>query len=108
MAACDRERLPNRRLAETFGFPCNELPYTCTAGRFADGRIGEIFLTNGKSGSDADTSARDAAIAASFALQHGSTIDEIRHALCRDSNGKAIGPLGVALDLLSDQSNSPR
>jgi len=106
--APNRERLPNRRFAETFQFICDQLPYTCTNGKFADGRIGEIFLTSGKSGSDADTSARDAAIACSFALQHGCTVEEIGHALCRDANSKAMGPLGLALDLLSDQTTSPR
>jgi hypothetical protein len=64
--AMTRARLPNRRFAETFEFSIGGLHYTCTVGRFADGAIAELFLTNHKSNSAADTAARDAAIAFSF------------------------------------------
>jgi hypothetical protein len=47
-----------------------------------------------------DTNARDAAIALSFALQCGADAEAIRKALCRDCRGRALGPLGAALDLL--------
>jgi hypothetical protein len=96
-----RERLSHRRLAETFDLEVGGLQYTATIGRFADGRIGELFLSNHKSNSAADTNARDAAIAFSFAVQHGADPEAIRHALCRDSQGRANGPLGVALDLIA-------
>jgi hypothetical protein len=56
-------------------------------------------LSNHKSNSAADTNARDSAIAFSFALQHGADLDTIRRALSRDSQGRATGPLGAALDL---------
>jgi hypothetical protein len=99
-----RERLPNRRLSETFDFECAGLRYTCTVGRFRDGRIAEIFLGNHKTNSSADTNARDSAIVASLALQHGADIEVIRNALCRDGHGRASGPLGSALDLLADDN----
>ena len=66
-----RDRLPDRRPAETFDLVAGGLKYVCTVGRFADGRIGELFLGNHKSNSAADTSARDAAITFSIAVQHG-------------------------------------
>jgi ribonucleoside-diphosphate reductase alpha chain len=66
-----RRQLPNRRPSESFEFDVAGLRYTCSVGRFEDGRIGEIFLSNHKSNSAADTNARDAAIAFSFAVQHG-------------------------------------
>jgi hypothetical protein len=47
-AAQRRERLPNRRLGESFELEVAGLRYTATIGRFPDGRIGEIFLNNGK------------------------------------------------------------
>jgi hypothetical protein len=100
--ASRRERLPNRRAGVTFDFVCAGLRYTATIGRFPDGRVGEIFLNNHKSNSAADTNARDSAIVCSIALQCGADIEIIRKALCRDSHGQAHGPLGVALDLLSD------
>jgi ribonucleoside-diphosphate reductase alpha chain len=96
-----RERLPNRRAAETFNLECAGLPYTATVGRFDDGRLAEIFISNHKAGSAADTAARDAAIAASIALQFGADAETIRKALCRDTRRNAKGPLGVALDLLA-------
>src|SRR3984893_13018526 len=90
--ASHRERLPNRRQGETFDIECAGLRYTCTIGRFRDGRIAEIFLSNHKSNSAADTAAT--AIVASIALQFGANVETIRRALCRDSRGHASGPLG--------------
>jgi hypothetical protein len=95
-----RQRLPDRRQSENFTFEVNGLRFTATFARFADGRIGELFLNNHKAGNQSDTNARDAAIILSFALQHGADIEAIRMALCRDSNGRALGPISAALDLL--------
>ena len=95
-----RERLPNRRASISFELEVAGLRYTATVSRFADGRIGELFLMNHKSNSAADTNARDSAIVFSFDVQHGADPDAIRRALCRDSQGRASGPLGAALDFL--------
>jgi hypothetical protein len=103
-----RERLPNRRLGETFELEVAGLRYTATIGRFPDGRIGEIFLTNHKSNSAADTNARDSAIVCSIALQYGADSETIRRALCRDSRGDASGPLGAALDRIAEQEKNRR
>jgi hypothetical protein len=84
-----RERLPNRRASETFELECSSLRYTCTVSRYRDGRIAELFLSNHKSASAADVGARDAAIAFSFAVQHGADPETIRRALCRDVQGRA-------------------
>jgi hypothetical protein len=98
-----RQRLNNRRSAETFEFEVSGLRYTATVGRFADGAIGEVFLNNHKSNSAADVNARDAAIAFSFAVQHGADPEAIRKALSRDSYGNASGPLGAALDRIAKE-----
>ena len=103
-----RKRLPNRRHAETFNFEVASLCYTATIGRFADGGLAEIFLTNCKSGSQADSNARDAAVVCSIALQHGVPVETIRHALMRDARGRATGPLGVALDMLLNEEPGPQ
>ena len=95
-----RHRLPNRRLAESFELEVAGLRYTCTVGRYPNGRVGEIFLSNHKFNSAADTNARDSAIVVSIAIQFGADIETIRKALCRDSHGRASGPLGAALDLI--------
>jgi hypothetical protein len=102
-----RERLPNRRPAETINIEAGGLRYVATVGRFADGRVAEIFLTNHKAGSSAGIMASDAAVLASIALQFGAPLDVLRRALMRDPQGRAIGPLGVALDRIADPEAQP-
>lgn len=96
-----RRRLPNRRLAETFELECAGLQYTATVGRYQDGTVGELFLNNHKSNSASDANARDSAIVASLAIQHGVPIETIRRALLRDSQGRPNTPLGTALDIIT-------
>ncbi|MFL6799238.1 MAG: hypothetical protein ACJ8F3_17695 [Xanthobacteraceae bacterium] len=96
-----RRRLPDRRASTSFNYDAGELSYTATYSVFADGSIGELFLNNHKSNSAANTNARDAAIAFSFAVQHGADPEIIRRALCRDSRGRASGPLGATLDIIA-------
>jgi hypothetical protein len=98
-----RRRLPNRRASETLNFDWLGMTFTATVSRFPDGSLAEIFLTNHKSGSHADTAARDSAVVASIALQYGADVETLRHALLRDSQGRASGPLGVALDLIAQR-----
>jgi hypothetical protein len=99
-----RERLPNRRASEQIAFACGGFNFIATVSHFLDGRLAEIFLTNGKCGSDSDVSARDAAVVASIALQHGVSVEVLRKALMRDSQGRPSGPLGVVLDLLAGEA----
>ena len=96
-----RERLPNRRASEVFDLEVGGLTYTASLARFGNGKISELFLNNHKSNSSADTNARDNAIAFSFAVQHGADAEDIRCALSRDAQGRAPGPLGVALDIIA-------
>jgi hypothetical protein len=96
-----RQRLPNRRPVESFELQAGGLRFTCSYSRFGGGGIAEVFLSNHKSNSAADTTARDAAITFSIAVQYGADSEVIRCALCRDSDGAARGPLGVALDLIA-------
>jgi ribonucleoside-diphosphate reductase alpha chain len=100
-----RTRLPNRRPALTFDFEIRGLHYTATIGRFDDGRVAEVFLSNHKVNSAADVNARDAAIATSIALQGGADFETIRKALCRDSQGRASGPLAAALDIIANMES---
>ena len=97
----ERMRLPARRPSITFEFEVNGLHYTCTVSHFADGKMGELFLQNTKAGSQSDANAREAAIAASLALQYGCPFDVLRGAVLRNPNGAACTPLGAALDLLA-------
>lgn len=94
------QRPAQRRPSLNFDFECNSLRYTASVSYSADGRLLEIFLSNHKSGSHADIAARAAAIVCSIALQYHIPIDEIRHALPRNSHGNAATPLGAALDII--------
>jgi hypothetical protein len=104
--AAARQRLPNRRPAETFDIEAGGLHYTTTIGFYPDGRIGEIFLTNHKAGSEAGIMASDAAVAASLALQYGTPLCVIRHAVMRDSRGNASSPLGLVLDQIAEEEGT--
>src|SRR5262245_42194864 len=93
-----REKLPNRRPSEVFSFEAMGLRFTASISRYPDGRVSELFCDNHKAGSAIGTLVRDAAIIFSFAVQHGAYPEAIRRALCRDSQDRALGPIGEALD----------
>ena len=76
----ERVRLPNRRVSELVDFEHGGRKWTLTVGRFADGRVGEVFLDTPKASAIGEIAA-DAAIAASVAFQHGAPLETVRHAL---------------------------
>jgi hypothetical protein len=102
-----RLRLPNRRASEFFDFTSMGMRFTASISRDADGNVLELFVDNHKAGSSIGTLVRDAAIILSFALQHGADVEAIRRALCRDSSGRALGPIGTALDVLDGEGRAP-
>jgi ribonucleoside-diphosphate reductase alpha chain len=104
MSAGNRQRLPNRRGSITFDLEALGLTFTVTASKFNHGEIGEIFIQNHKTNSAAGILASDCAIAASLALQFGCPVETLSRALSRDAQGRATGPLGRALDLLTRTS----
>ncbi len=85
-----RKRLPNRRTNLAFTFEFEGHRYRASAGRFADGRLAEIFLDTDKHGTPLQLNAETAAILTSIALQYGVDARTIRHAV--------NGPIAVALD----------
>jgi hypothetical protein len=95
-----RQRLPDRRPSEFLDFQSMEMRFTTSVSRDSNGKILELFCDNHKAGSAIGTLVRDSAILLSFALQHGADIEAIRRALCRDSQGRALGPIGEALDVV--------
>src|ERR1700730_15981345 len=96
-----RERLPSRRVCESFEFRHAGLDFTLCAGNYPDGRIAEIFLSSHKPGSPIEAIARDAAVVASIALQFGADLETIRQALTKDHDGGPATLLGAALDALA-------
>jgi ribonucleoside-diphosphate reductase alpha chain len=93
----ERERLPNRRAADVIDFEHAGRRWTATIGRFADGRIAEMFLDAGKESPLLDL-AQESAIIASLALQTGCPLNTLRHAV----SGRSAGPLGAALGLIEE------
>jgi hypothetical protein len=97
----ERQRLPARRPSITFQFELHGLRYTASFSRFPNSdRIAEIFLQNHKPSSQSDSNGRDAAVAASLALQYGCPLEALQRAVLRDANGQASTPLGAAIDLI--------
>ena len=96
-----RATLPNRRPAKTFAFEHQGHRFTATVGSFADGMPAEVFLSAGKAGTAMEAMARDLAVIASIALQHGAPVETLRRAMTRLDDGSAAGPMGRLLDLVA-------
>jgi hypothetical protein len=96
-----RRILPQRRSAETFNLRFWNQQFTITVGHYPDGTPGELFIDGGKTGQDVQSTARDAAVVLSLALQHGADVETIRHAITRLENGEAASILGAIVDKLA-------
>jgi hypothetical protein len=96
-----RQRLPNRRSSQSFGFECGGMAYVATISRFPNGDLAEIFISNHKVGSDADAAARDSAVVASIALQFGAPAAVLRHAVLPNAHREKDET--VMLDLLFER-----
>jgi hypothetical protein len=96
-----RRTLPQRRASETFDLRFWSQNFTVTVGFYPDSTPGEVFIDGGKSGQDIQSTARDAAVVLSLALQHGAPIETIRHAVTRNGSGEAVSILGATVDCLA-------
>ncbi len=94
-----RSPLADRRPAETFQLELNGLTYTVTVGRFDDGSLAEVFISNHKRGNAADVAARDGGILLSLCFQHGVAIDVIKHAVT--PGGLVAAVLDAVMDFQS-------
>ena len=72
-----RERLPDRRHAETADLWHRDKRYHLTIGEYPNGKPGEVFIHGARSGSDTDLLCADIAVLISRLLQHGDTPDAI-------------------------------
>jgi hypothetical protein len=100
-----RERLPERRPADTISFISECLggkEVAFTAGRFPDGRLGELFVHNLPTGSNIAAISKEWATAVSIGLQCGATLDEFHANVQREPSGKACTVLGEILDKLAE------
>ena len=99
-----RQRLPNRRFREGFEFEHRGLRFTACLGRYLDGRLGELFLSTTKAGTDVDGDARDLALLFSMLVQRGEPIENIAAALTKGPDGRPAGILGRALERIGDHA----
>ena len=98
-----RITLPLRRRLDTRSIVHRNRTHTFNASYFEDGRVAEVFAhVYYGTGDGAETDARDASIILSLALQHGTPIETIRHALSRDDQGKACSVIGAIVDNLKE------
>jgi hypothetical protein len=96
-----REPLPQRRAAETFEVTHGTQTVIVTTGHYADGTLGEVFVSAPKVGSAMEAIARDAAVLLSIAIQHRVPLDTLRHAVTREQDGSASTIIGAVLDRLA-------
>ncbi|PNG27021.1 hypothetical protein [Methylocella silvestris] len=99
-----RETLPNRRTSISFDLFYGQMLYSVTFAVYPKTmRVAEIFLTlDRKVGAAVEGIARDSLILASFALQHGASLEELRAAMTRDHAGAASSVAGAAIDAVAD------
>jgi hypothetical protein len=97
-----RTRLPNRRPHESMQLEFAGQEFTLGVGRDDAGAIAEIFVGARKAGSALDSAARDAGIQISLGLQHGVSLDTMRHASTREADGSPSSIVGAVLDTLAE------
>lgn len=98
-----RVTLPLRRLHEVFSFEHWGQRFHVGIGRATIASpVQEVWINSGKSGTQAETLARDSAVLISLGLQYGIPLSVMRRAIMRDLDGRASGPIGALLDLLDD------
>jgi len=101
-----RRVLPRRRAAETFNLRFWNQSFSVTIGFYPDGTPGEVFIDGGKTGQDVQSTARDAAVVLSLALQHGVSPETIRHAVTRGASEGPASILGAVVDFITTKSFS--
>jgi hypothetical protein len=106
----NRDVLPTRRFSETFSLAFAGEKYDVTAGFYPDQRVGEVFINRvrdrsaARLGNQLDGVCRDGAILLSLALQHGVSIDTIRHAITREGDEPAT-IIGAIVDHVGEAAS---
>lgn len=104
-----RTHLPLRRVSFTETISFGGEKYHVTTGLYASGRPGEVFINRvrdkaaAKIGVQLDGVCRDSAILLSLALQHGVSLQNIRHAVTREGDGEPATIVGAIVDLIGGE-----
>lgn len=95
-----RRELPLRRYAINTKFRWEGHALFVSTGYYADGTLGEVFVSAGKLTSNVDTTAKDAAIAISLALQFGCPPRVLADAFLKKADGTPEGIAGAVMALI--------
>ena len=104
-----RQRLPDRRRAVIFDVVHEGARYSVGIGLYDDNRLGEVFLSGAKTGSDLDGLLADVGVLLSRSLQHGDSVEALARSMSR--LGAAPAPasiIGAVLDQLTAPGHSGR
>ena len=82
-----RALLPHRRESETVDLDFAGRRFAVTIGFYPDGRLGEVFTSGVKVGSDLDAILADACVALSLLLQHGVAPAALARSMGRAGDG---------------------
>lgn len=93
-----RDALPNRRNQISFDFRRSGVRFVGSVGFFDDGRPAEVFVQCERASTEIAALGRDAAILISLGLQHGVTLDTMRHGVTRDHDEEPSSFVGALLD----------
>lgn len=97
----DREILPNIRGGMAFEFDHHGIMFVGRGNFYPDGRLAEVFLTAGKTGTHLQVAMQDSAVAASLALQHGCPAETLKGAYLKTDAGDPAGPMGKLFEILT-------
>jgi hypothetical protein len=103
-----RQRLPNRRPAETVELEHNGSRFTVTIGFYPDRRPGEVFTHGIRSGSNLDALLADACVVVSCLMQHGVEPCEIASSMGRLGNAEPASIIGAVIDLAAGMSQASK
>jgi hypothetical protein len=103
-----RERLPDRRAADSFQLEHGGQRFTVTIGFYPDGRPGEVFVHGIRTGSALDALLADACVVVSILMQHGVEPRELAASMGRLGNAEPASVIGAVIDLAGTASNAAR
>jgi hypothetical protein len=96
-----RQRLPDRRAAETIQLEHGGQRFTVTVGFYPDGRPGEVFTHGIRTGSTLDALLADACVVVSCLIQHGVEPRDLASSMGRLGNAEAASVIGAVVDLVA-------
>jgi len=102
-----RERLPDRRQAETLDLWHGGRRFHVTIGQYDDGRPGEVFIHGHTPGSDTDLLGDDIGVLISRLLQYGDDPATLAAGVGRLGNGDPASIIGAIADVLALKAAEP-